>query len=874
MIVHMICHSNTAKTCNTPVLLSIDSEGYTHKPCGEEPRKISNILRGYKAHTSHKALNIEQIAELIQSGHTHQGAQVSDKKDKDDTNTDLRFLKQQIFFIDIDNVAKDGTKLPQSIDTPEQILEICKKANIMPCIIYESFSSGKKDPNGNIINKYHVLFAVDKPITDVLQARRIILGLLHLFGNDTADKSCKDPARIFYATAKDKKVYVCSAVNSAELLLSLYTPEEPAPAEPIPATAPERAEEQAQRDFEKAFKSTEADPDRLLMMINPNNLTYEEWLRVSASYKHSEGAETDLWIAWNNQYTGVKDKADLKAYKGLTGKGITKGTLKYFAQQHSPSEWSSYIEELKPRRGRPRTASKDPHPERGTQSGERSAAPAPEQITKEQAPEWKPIQPFEKAAELAPFPMSTLPKVLHDYVKAVSEYNSVYPEMCILPMFSALALSLQGKATVLHPGTGHPEPLNLFCITIAPPGERKTSTINMFTKPIYDYERRYNSIHQAEIDEYSIKHKMLSQRLDKAIKSAKKAEDEESALQLKQELTELEQDPKTPLNYMIQDVTPEALISTLYYNHEKAAIISDESTLFKVLGGAYSSSKNSSGVNFDILLSCYDGSQYKVDRKTSGNIYLKHPLVTIGTMIQPQPFKQILANADLNGKGLLQRFIFSQPRSNVGNIPFTTPRIPEQITTAYNDLMYNLLDKQTPEEPAKLICDKEAFEVFRNYHDELQKKQRPGGMFSDFAEYASKQFAKVLRIAALLHLCEHSEAEKISGLTAIHAVCIGAWLENQAAAILEADMISDTERNARYVMRKLLEYVKKNPDIDEVLTKRDINRMCRRFNSEELHETLSYLDDMNVLRYSEEKQTKGRPIMRVLLNPAIKDFEF
>ena len=184
------------------------------------------------------------------------------------------------------------------------------------------------------------------------------------------DKACADPARILFGTSQDKKVWQCSAVNSAELLLSLYTPEEPAPAEPIPATAP-RAEEQAQKDFEKAFKSTEADPDRLLMMIDPNQLTHDEWLRVSASYKFSEGASLDFCLCWDRQYEKVNEKADIKSYKGLTGKGITKGTLKHFAKKHSPAEWSSYIEELKPRRGRPRTASKDPHPERGTQSEEK-----------------------------------------------------------------------------------------------------------------------------------------------------------------------------------------------------------------------------------------------------------------------------------------------------------------------------------------------------------------------------------------------------------------------------------------------------------------------------------------------------------------------
>ena len=83
-------------------------------------------------------------------------------------------------------------------------------------------------------------------------------------------------------------------------------------------------------------------------MIDPNALSYEEWCRVTASYKLYEDADRSLWEAWNNQYSKVKPKADLRSYDGLTGKGVSKGTLKHFAKQHSPAEYAAYIKELRP----------------------------------------------------------------------------------------------------------------------------------------------------------------------------------------------------------------------------------------------------------------------------------------------------------------------------------------------------------------------------------------------------------------------------------------------------------------------------------------------------------------------------------------------
>lgn len=372
------------------VAVAIDSQKYNKKPTGGEIGAIRNRLSGRNAHA---ALTIEQIADKIAHGYTIQGAQLRDKQNTDE-NTDERFIQQQLFAVDIDNdteIIENGEKVKvksqSTIDTAEQIFDIFRNAGIEPCIIHESFSSGKTDINGAIIPKFHVFVASDKPVKENTKARQIIQGLQHIIGEDKADKACSDPARLLFGTARSKKVYVNSAVNSSELLLSLSPApaEEPAPVKPerTQSQSAHKEEEHAQRDFEKIC-NTEADPSRLLMMIDPNKLDYEEWLRVSAAYKHSEGAAPDIWTAWNNQYSNVKEKADLKAYKAMTGKGITKGTLKYFAQQHSPAEWSSYIEELKPRRSRPRTASKNPHPERGTQSGEHSAEPAPERNTKEQ----------------------------------------------------------------------------------------------------------------------------------------------------------------------------------------------------------------------------------------------------------------------------------------------------------------------------------------------------------------------------------------------------------------------------------------------------------------------------------------------------------
>lgn len=824
MIVQHIKNSATM-----PIIAAIDTTGYKKKPAKGEIGAIRNRLSGSGAHIE---TNIYSLAKYMEQGQTVQGALLRDKLEENE-DTDSRFIQQQLFCIDIDNTGE------RQLTTPEAIQSVCNAAGITPAIIAESFSSSEK------LRKYHAFFISDKPVKDAETARSVILHLQDVF-EGIADKSCKDPARIVFGTAPDKQVIISGGYTPIEALTAPEPKQQRQESSPAPQSKAKRNNSEYQQ----------AEPEILLGMIDVNALTYEEYLSTLCSFKAAGGSLEDF-LAWDSAYNGKKSdflRADAKMWKSAHGKKHTVAGLKHFAALHSPAAYAAYIAELSPapddlRAAKPKKAKQE-------SSGEAAVVTAPEQVE-----EWQPIKQFEKKTELQAFPLDSLPKVLKDYVEAVAAYNSVYTEMCVLPMFAALSLALQGKAKVINPGTGHPEQINLYCLVIANPGERKSSTLNMFMQPIKNYERRYNEIHHNEIETYYVKHRILSQRLSNAIQRAKKAEDEQTAINLRQELTELENNPKTALNYTLQDVTPEALISALNENKERAAIIGDEATLFKILCGAYSSTKNSSGVNFDVLMSSYDGQEYKVSRKGSGNIYLKNPLITICAMIQPQPFKQILANPELSGKGLLQRFIFAVPQSNVGNIPFYAPKVPEKVAAAYNSLICELLRKN--DSTAALTFDREAVRLLEDYHTLLQKKISPDGMFAGLEEFASKQFAKVMKIAALLHLCEHSENEQITGHTAMNAISIGLWIENQAAAALEADMITDTEKNAKYVLRKL------QKSSESVLTQRDIQRRCKRLNIDDLREALSYLDDMNILKYQEEK-TKGRPTMKVTLNPDIK----
>lgn len=105
---------------------------------------------------------------------------------------------------------------------------------------------------------------------------------------------------------------------------------------------------------------------------------------------------------------------------------------------------------------------------------------------------WELPQSFEKEIALQPFPVSCLPNSLSDYLKTVCDFIQVAPEMGALPLLSTLSLCLQGKAVVQHPGGNHTENLNLYTLTVAQPGERKSGVFHAFTAPIFKYQTEEN----------------------------------------------------------------------------------------------------------------------------------------------------------------------------------------------------------------------------------------------------------------------------------------------------------------------------------------------------------------------------------------------
>ena len=142
---------------------------------------------------------------------------------------------------------------------------------------------------------------------------------------------------------------------------------------------------------------------------------------------------------------------------------------------------------------------------------------------------------------------------------------------------------------------------------------------------------------------------------------------------------------------------------------------------------------------------------------------------------------------------------------------------------------------------------------------------REGGIFGNLKEWAGKQFARCLKIAGILHLCEHEPTENISGQTAMNAVNIAMWTENHALKAFSGAIADSQEvRDAKYILSKLKSSQK------DTVSKRELLRLCRALNADEAEEPLSLLEDMNIIkRDSVTSERQGRPKETIKINPLI-----
>lgn len=438
--------------------------------------------------------------------------------------------------------------------------------------------------------------------------------------------------------------------------------------------------------------------------------------------------------------------------------------------------------------------------------------------------------------------------------------------------------ALRGNSRYTH--AQHYEPVNVYTAIIAKPSERKSAVIAQTMAPIYRYQREENARRRAMVEEYRDKKDILERRIESIKKSAssgRKAKNGplgagDDLRLLRHELENLEKGAIDFISLTADDTTMEALTSKMVANGEKMALISSEGGIFNVMSGLYTGGR----VNIDLILKAWSGDHVEVDRKGRPPEVLVNPALTINLMTQPKVLEAVMNNEEFAGRGLNARFLYSIPKSVVGTRVFDAPDIPQQVIDDYNNLLLRILAIPDTGEPRIIECTDEARDELRKIHDEIEPR-----LIADLepmGDWAGKYEGAVVRIAGLLHVCDHVERAAevpIPGETIRRTSKIGEYFLAHAkvAYQLAGQMDDQPTRDAKYILKRLDSTGKTE------ISKRDLYDLCKGRVGFETAEKMDPGLDVLIKRgyikierapksqNSQNSQNRGRPSYMVYVNP-------
>lgn len=453
------------------------------------------------------------------------------------------------------------------------------------------------------------------------------------------------------------------------------------------------------------------------------------------------------------------------------------------------------------------------------------------------------------------FPINTLPEIMKNYVLAVAEHTQTTVDMAAVVALGTLATCNQKKFVVFDE---YVEPLNLYTVIVAEPGERKSSVLQCFTKFLKEFQKEENILRKSAINQYKVDRELLENEI-KMLKEPKKTVPEDLSTTLMEKMEELERLEETkPLRLFSDDVSPEALVSLLSKNDGAMSVISAESGIFDIIAKRYSSKPN-----LDVFLKGHSGDEIMVDRKGSESIAVYDPALTFILAIQPDLLKDVMNNQTMAGRGLLARFCFAIPKSTVGSRKYLGEKIPKEVEYRFKSMITHLLTVPIGESPTQLTLCEEAKVRLEKYFYYIERML---GEQNNLRAWLSKHVGCVRRIAGNLHLATGETTNPISLQTIENAIEIGKYFTAHAMHCFLTLSAEEEISKAKQVLSVI------HSSYGDFLTRREVFRNGGGRGLKKIEELLPYLDLLEEYGYikqvhAHQSANSSKPSDLVFINP-------
>lgn len=411
------------------------------------------------------------------------------------------------------------------------------------------------------------------------------------------------------------------------------------------------------------------------------------------------------------------------------------------------------------------------------------------------------------------WPLDVFPEPIEKFVHALSKATETPVDLPAMMVFSALSTAVQGKYHILVK-PGYFEPLNLWICVALPSGNRKSAIVKAVTNPLIRWETDKELSNGPEEQRMLSMRKTQEQRIKK-LRSDSVSKGGDAWEQACEEIWQLESElPTLPTKKQLwtTDITPETLGDKLAENQETMAVISDEGGIFDLMAGRYSN-----GIpNLDVFLQGHAGSSIRVNRKNQKAVTLHAPALTMGLSPQPAVIESLASKPGFRGRGLLARFLYAVPPSQLGHRLLETEPVALEIVKGYEDVIYSLLDHPVNQDdrgihiPKQVRISPDAYELWLDFSKEVEHGMKEDGLFGHLTDWAGKLPGAVARISGNLHLAKYAGTDSFSSVVdeviMEKAIRIGRALSERALATFSLMGGDPTIEGARIV----LNWIKKN----------------------------------------------------------------
>jgi hypothetical protein len=410
----------------------------------------------------------------------------------------------------------------------------------------------------------------------------------------------------------------------------------------------------------------------------------------------------------------------------------------------------------------------------------------------------------------AAFPVAALGQVMADAANAFHAKTQAPMDICGNAVLAVAGLAAQAHADIVLP-TKEVKPLSLYLVTIAPSGERKTSTDSLALVPVREREMDLRQEHEAARIGYENAHAawdaqrkfvLANRKLDLASK--------------KNALDSLGPEPRGPLSPILvcHEPTFEGLAKLLANGQPSVGIFASEGGAF--IGGHGFSEEAKLRTAAGLSLLWDDGRLTRV-RATEGVTALAGRRVALHLQAQPDVAARVFSDPVLADQGLLSRILVIAPDTRQGQ-RFWKDVSPEadKAASVYVEYVNRLLRRPMPLkegtrnelQPRPVPLSPEARQLWIEFADDVERKLGPLGDLQPISGFAAKLAEHAARIAGVLAMFENPDAANVDAAALQNGITLSRHYAAAALRLHGQSRLNDDLAKAKM----LLEWARLNSD--------------------------------------------------------------